>query len=81
MKCELWMKYVKCNEVWNVNYEWWNMLYVKCNEVWNVNMNDEICEMWNVVKFEMWIMNDEICCMWNVMKFEMWIMNDEICEM
>ena len=35
------MLYVKCNEVWNVKYEWWNM--------------------WNVMKFEMWIMNDEIC--------------------
>ena len=80
MKCELWMmKYVKCNEVWNVNYEWWNMLYVKCNEVWNVNMNDEICCMWNVMKFEMWIMNDEnVKC---EMKCELRMMKYVVCEM
>ena len=57
------MKYVKCelscmrNEVWNVNYEWWNMLYVKCNEVWNVNY-----EWWNMLYVkcnEVWNMNYE----------------------
>ena len=39
------MKYVyeKCNEVWNIKYEPWNMLYEKCNEVWTIKY-----EPWNM---------------------------------
>ena len=38
------MKYdEKCNEVWTIKYEPWNMLYEKCNEVWNIKY-----EPWNM---------------------------------